>query len=379
MEESITKRKHGRPLKEKPKDGRYSGQYPSKGSSQTSFDYEFKKDGKNSFELLNVDDLECPICIEMVTEPIRLRCNHLLCRECFEKLVELSSRKCPKCRTWIGGTRQISNLLDTSLWNFIRKKFIHDQIESDRLLALDLVRKERRELYFRFRRESYVLRSSINKFPMELTDSKIAEEIDSQKRKASSDVNYLQDALKEEVKISVENRNAIDSTEPTESKIDKIDSKKIEAKKSVEIAIDSIEPSETKRAKIDSKSEETTIDIKIEPELCSDQNSRSNQKSSNTDKEKSLQVSQVKIKQTVKNLQAWNLERAYWKEPSNKRKIYNGEKSFQEKDDSTKKFIPEPKSILKKSSMDLTDHLVKDHPDQEPMQKSNAMIQTSNN
>ena len=75
MEESITKRKHGRPPKENPKDGRYSGQYPSKGSSQTSFDYEFKKDGKNSFELLNVDDLECPICIEMVTEPIRLRCN----------------------------------------------------------------------------------------------------------------------------------------------------------------------------------------------------------------------------------------------------------------------------------------------------------------
>ena len=73
MKESITKRKHGRLLKEKPKDGRYSGQYPSKGSSQTSFDYEFKQVGKNSFELLNVDDLECPLCIEIVTEPIRLR------------------------------------------------------------------------------------------------------------------------------------------------------------------------------------------------------------------------------------------------------------------------------------------------------------------
>ena len=178
MEESITKRKHGRPPKEKPKekpkDGRYSGQYPSKGSRQTSFDYEFKKDGKYSFELLNVDDLECPICIEMVTEPIRLRCDHLLCRECFEKLVELSSRKCPKCRTWIGGTRQISNLLDTSLWNFIRKKFIPDQIKSDRLLALSLVRKERRELYFHESlRESYVLRSSISSQESSFGESKI--------------------------------------------------------------------------------------------------------------------------------------------------------------------------------------------------------------
>ena len=117
----------------------------------------------------------------------------------------------------------------------------------------------------------------------------VAKEIDSQKRKASSDVNCLQDALKEEVKISVENRNAIDSTEPTESNIDKVDSEKIEAKKSVEIAIDSIEPTETKRAKVDSKSEKIKLDIKIEPELCSDQNPRSNQKSSNTDRLLTLQ------------------------------------------------------------------------------------------
>ena len=42
MEESITKKKQESPLK----DGRYSGQYPRKESSHTSFDYEFKKDGK---------------------------------------------------------------------------------------------------------------------------------------------------------------------------------------------------------------------------------------------------------------------------------------------------------------------------------------------
>ena len=334
MKESITKKKSGRPPKEKPNDDRHSGQYQSKGNSQTSFDYQYKKDGKNSFESLKADDLQCPICIEMVTEPIRLRCNHLLCRECFEKLVELSSRKCPKCRKWIGGTRQISNLLDTSLWNFIRKKFIPDQIDSDRLLALDLVRKERRELYFRFRRESYVLRSSISsqdssfgennedkieykkrkavsdvtdalkveaKKPVQNSKASIriishtssaeseAQKVEpedsllesARKRKLSerapklqiipevadsipSNVNYLQDALKEEAKILVENQNAIDSIEPNENKIGNVDSEKrdlkysketmkIESKKSVEIAIDSIEPTETKRAKVDSQ------------------------------------------------------------------------------------------------------------------------------
>ena len=113
MEESTTKRKRGHPPKDKPDSDRYSGQYQSKDNSHTSFDHQYKKDEKNSFESLKADDLQCPICLEMVTEPIRLRCDHLLCRECFEKMLELSSRKCPKCRKWIGGTRQISNLLDT--------------------------------------------------------------------------------------------------------------------------------------------------------------------------------------------------------------------------------------------------------------------------
>jgi len=343
MEESITKRKRGRPPTEKPNDDRNSGQlqYQSKGHSQTtSFDYQYKKDEKTSFESLKADDLQCPICIEMVTEPIRLRCNHLLCRECFEKLVELSSRKCPKCRKWIGGTRQISNLLDNSLWNYIRKKFIPKQIESDRLLALDIVRKERRELYFRFRRESYVLRSSIssqdssfgenNEDKIEYKKRKtVSDETDAvkveakktvedstasirnisgtssanseaqeieqddflpksvRKRKLSeeapklqiiqevadknqansipSNVNFLQEALKEEAKLSVENQIVIDSIEPNVNKIDKVNSEEREvvsdyvkdamkiqeAKKSVEIAIDSIEPTETKRAKVD--------------------------------------------------------------------------------------------------------------------------------
>ena len=202
MEESITKRKRGRPPTVKPNDDRNSGQYQNKGNSQTtSFDYQYKKDEKTSFESLKADDLECPICIEMVTEPIRLRCNHLLCRECFEKLVELSSRKCPKCRKWIGGTRQISNLLDTSLWNFIRKKFIPEQIESDRLLALDIVRKERRELYFRFRRESYVLRSSISSQDSSFGEN-IEDRIEYKKRKVVSDET---DAVKVEAKNTVEN------------------------------------------------------------------------------------------------------------------------------------------------------------------------------
>ena len=71
-----------------------------------------------------------------------------------------------KFRRWIGGIRRISDWLDKNLWDFIRKKFmapskekaVEEQIKSDRLLALRLIREERRERFFR--RRPYVLRSS---------------------------------------------------------------------------------------------------------------------------------------------------------------------------------------------------------------------------
>ena len=118
------------------------------------------------FNQLTADDLDCPICLDMVKEPVRLRCNHLMCRECFEKLLEVSSRKCPKCRRWIGGTRRIiSSWVDKELWEFIQLKFIEtkdsvlEQIRSDRRLALALRRRERRESVS----SAYNLRSAANR------------------------------------------------------------------------------------------------------------------------------------------------------------------------------------------------------------------------
>merc|ERR1719219_2676613 len=99
----------------------------------------------------------------MVNEPVRLQCNHLMCRECFEQLLEFS-RKCPKCQRWIAGTRKITDWLDTGLWEFIRKKFlipaqaVEEQIKADRRMAQAITRQERRERYFL--RSHYELRST---------------------------------------------------------------------------------------------------------------------------------------------------------------------------------------------------------------------------
>jgi hypothetical protein len=39
----------------------------------------------------------CPVCLEAVTEYIKLECKHMLCTECARKLVAVSN-KCPCCR-----------------------------------------------------------------------------------------------------------------------------------------------------------------------------------------------------------------------------------------------------------------------------------------
>ena len=51
------------------------------------------------------EELKCPLCLDIFTEPKKLRCDHVVCLQCLEKLVEKSragSLSCPVCR---GATR----------------------------------------------------------------------------------------------------------------------------------------------------------------------------------------------------------------------------------------------------------------------------------
>ena len=51
------------------------------------------------------EELKCPLCLDIFTEPKKLRCDHVVCLQFLEKLVEKSragSLSCPVCR---GATR----------------------------------------------------------------------------------------------------------------------------------------------------------------------------------------------------------------------------------------------------------------------------------
>lgn len=45
------------------------------------------------------DQLKCPICFDMFTEPVSLACGHSYCRRCIQHHVKQNVRRtCPECR-----------------------------------------------------------------------------------------------------------------------------------------------------------------------------------------------------------------------------------------------------------------------------------------
>ena len=42
-------------------------------------------------------DFECPICLEIIAEPVRTPCNHLFCLSC-QKQSQMTNQTCPMCR-----------------------------------------------------------------------------------------------------------------------------------------------------------------------------------------------------------------------------------------------------------------------------------------
>jgi hypothetical protein len=86
-------------------------------SISSSSDEEFSDSENNltldpaSQSMLNVsiDDFTCPICLDLMVEPISLSCGHSHCRTCLVELGQRGAKKCPSCRATIN---QSINLLD---------------------------------------------------------------------------------------------------------------------------------------------------------------------------------------------------------------------------------------------------------------------------
>ena len=59
------------------------------------------KSNNNSVLKSLEEELKCPLCLDIFTEPKKLRCDHVVCLQCLDELVEKSragSLSCPVCR-----------------------------------------------------------------------------------------------------------------------------------------------------------------------------------------------------------------------------------------------------------------------------------------
>lgn len=60
---------------------------------------------------LSKEDLLCPVCCEVFSLPVLLKCGHNSCKECLKKLWEWKGgRECPVCRTTSSSERPPINL-----------------------------------------------------------------------------------------------------------------------------------------------------------------------------------------------------------------------------------------------------------------------------
>jgi hypothetical protein len=70
---------------------------------------------------ISMDDLTCPVCYEIMIEPILYPCAHRVCRRCTKEmfLTPSADKQCPKCRARVN--EKILKNVDTFVANITRQ------------------------------------------------------------------------------------------------------------------------------------------------------------------------------------------------------------------------------------------------------------------
>lgn len=83
----------------------------------------------NKFINLNEEsiDLNCPICKEILNQPVTLPCSHNFCKNCLETSIKILYQQCPCCRKrfsyWYRQALKNNQLLNEKLWTKIRENY----------------------------------------------------------------------------------------------------------------------------------------------------------------------------------------------------------------------------------------------------------------
>ena len=78
-------------------------------------------------QLLTLEEARCPICSEILLEPVTMPCSHSVCLHCFKRTVGLTSLCCPLCRlrvsSWARKQSREKSLVNTELWDIVRRSY----------------------------------------------------------------------------------------------------------------------------------------------------------------------------------------------------------------------------------------------------------------
>ncbi|XP_048009452.1 E3 ubiquitin-protein ligase TRIM35-like isoform X1 [Megalobrama amblycephala] len=90
---------------------------------------------------ISEEDLQCPVCYDIFTDPVLLLCSHSLCRACYQQLCSTRGfHECPICRKRFTGCHPPNNLaLRNVCESFLQKRNVlcDEHREKLRLFCLD--------------------------------------------------------------------------------------------------------------------------------------------------------------------------------------------------------------------------------------------------
>ncbi|CDQ68089.1 unnamed protein product [Oncorhynchus mykiss] len=78
-------------------------------------------------QLLTLEEARCPVCSEILLEPVTMPCSHSVCLHCFKRTVEFTSLCCPLCRlrvsSWARKQSREKSLVNIELWEMVRQSY----------------------------------------------------------------------------------------------------------------------------------------------------------------------------------------------------------------------------------------------------------------
>ena len=76
---------------------------------------------------VSISDCSCPICLDILVEPVVMPCKHEVCLQCFDTILDQANLCCPLCRlrisTWSRTARLTNTIVNPERWKQIQQLF----------------------------------------------------------------------------------------------------------------------------------------------------------------------------------------------------------------------------------------------------------------